>query len=475
MIELSSGFKNQMLDLLGDEAAELFKALDSPCPTSIKINVRKKPDTGSGIAGERVAEPVAWCDSGCYLTNRPVFTLDPLLHAGCYYVQDASSMVYETIAVKLMESGMLPSRPLLVADLCAAPGGKTTSLINALPDGSVVVANEFVAQRAVILKENISKWGYPGVIVTGSPVDALASTGLQCDMVAVDAPCSGEGMMRKDEDARKQWSEGLVRQCAGLQREILAEAVKMVREGGILIYSTCTFNRLEDEENLQWLIDSCGLETVSLPLAGTGGIAGGIRTEHGCMRFMPHLTRGEGLFVAVLKKPGELRPTLISGMRRPDTKPGKRERRRKPERASLLPPVPDYSSFTTSGNMINHVVTGGTLSLMTDEVRRVYEMLGDKVRILMAGLPSAVVKGRDWQPTTELVLSAFYRRDAFPEAALTHDEALAYLRHEALRLPVDMPKGFVAVTYNDVPLGLVKNIGNRANNLYPSEWRIRNL
>ena len=398
-----------------------LQAMSQPPAVSIKLNRRKCNDFG--LLGYGPLEPVKWCESGFYLDERPKFTLNPLLHAGVFYVQDASSMIYETIVGQLLTRYQMPD-PLLVLDLCAAPGGKTTSMINALPDGAFVVANEVMRKRANILLENLTKWGYPDVIVTNSDVREFSRSGVRFDIVAVDAPCSGEGMMRKDSEAVAQWSPGLVAQCAALQRDILACAVDSLEEGGLLIYSTCTFNTSENEENLAWLIDTYGFEPVEMDFPEEWGIGRGVETSIPCWRFMPHITRGEGLFVAVLRKPGELGP-------------------------------------------------GRNISKTVEKLKKTL-----KVMSLPANAQKPVKKGKspkvEERPEVCAALSVKFEKK-YPEAELSKEEALKYLRHEAIVLHPEVPKGYVVVKFNGHALGFVKNLGSRANNLYPNEWRIRNL
>lgn len=412
---LPVGFINEMENLPGLDTAAFSAAMSGMPEVSFKLNRRKCLTAAE--CGYADAEPVKWCRSGYYLSERPQFTLNPLLHAGAFYVQDASSMIYESIVSAVADRFGLPSSPL-VLDLCAAPGGKTTSMINALPDGTTVVANEVMPQRARILRENLLKWGYPDIIVTNSQSSVFAAIGETFDIIAVDAPCSGEGMMRKDADAVSQWSPRLVEQCATLQREILSNAAEALRPGGIMIYSTCTFNRHENEENLAFITENLGLEPVDMDFPAEWGIAHAIGSPYPAMRFMPHLTRGEGLFAAVLRKPDG-----------------------------------------------THIISR---SKAMSAIRK-------KTRILLDGIPTTCMKGKTELPASEWALSSTFPDGRYPSAELDTDSALRYLRHEALVLPSDTPKGFVVVTYKGHPLGFVKNIGNRANNLFPAEWRIRNL
>lgn len=418
-MKLPEEFKNQMEGLLGEDADAFFSAMEEAPAVSIKLNRRKcvEPE----VTGYADLIPVKWCRSGYYLSERPKFTLNPLLHAGVFYVQDASSMIYETIAEKVIPSAFDTGAPLRILDLCAAPGGKTTSLINALPEGSTIVANEFIGSRANVLRENLIKWGYPHIFVTNSPTSAFTKIEEEFDIVVVDAPCSGEGMMRKEEVAVTQWNSGLQRQCAELQREILTDAIEALKPGGFLIYSTCTFNREENEENLRWLVEEKGLCAVDMDFPEDRGILKGIDTPYPCLRFMPHKTKGEGLFAAVLRKEGD---------------------------------YPRAIGLSEAGFA---------------------KAIKKHTRIIAEGIPQTVTKGRDEIPASESVLAADYNPDSLPSVEVDEATALSYLRHEALHLDANIGKGFVVIKYKGYPLGLVKNIGNRANNLYPSQWRIKFL
>lgn len=405
-----------MEELSGDGADRFFAAMQRPPEISIKINRRKLTDVSELGYGE--LSPVPWCPSGFYLEERPRFTLNPLLHAGAFYVQDASSMIYETVVERIVPMAFDTGQAPAVADLCAAPGGKTTSMINALPDSAFVLANEFTRSRVKPLRENLLKWGYPDIMITSVPVDRIAEAGAAFDIVAVDAPCSGEGMMRKEEEAVRQWSPGLVRQCAETQREILLHACRMLKPGGFLIYSTCTFNRTENEEQIDWLVNTQGMAPFDPGLPEEWGIARGIDTPWPCFRFMPHLTRGEGLFLCVMRKEVDYEQPVI--------------------------PTP-----------------------------RLKEWLRKNMRPVVDGFPRLEVKGGKEVPAPEAPLAIDFDGSSLPAVELDADQVLKYLRREALGLDPEVPKGYVTVRYKDHPLGFVKNLGTRANNLYPSEWRIR--
>lgn len=454
-MNLNPDFIDSMRPLLGERTADFISALEASPEVAVRLNPRKS--TGRQLFE---GEPVGWCDTGLYLHGRPVFTLMPQMHGGAFYVQDASSMIYKHIfrhIIKLTGSYGCPAR---VLDMCAAPGGKTTAIIDALDTNTVVVANEYVGKRASVLAENLAKWGHPHCIVTNSDTSAFADTS-RFDIVAVDAPCSGEGMMRKDEEAVAQWSPALVEDCARLQRKILDDACAALRPGGFLIYSTCTFNTRENEDNAAWLRDRYGLEPVEIPIHPSWRIIGALSGEIPCMRFMPHYTRGEGLFAVVFRKPDEgCRPASALKHR-----PSGRFSAAKNITAAKewLEPTADWRVFERKGELF----------AFSCSVERMEASLGKGVRILSAGVPVATVKGKDIVPSPELALSLALREGAFPDAALDRDQALTYLRREAVTLPDGYGKGYVTVSHDGIKLGFVKNIGSRANNLYPQQWRIR--
>lgn len=290
---LPTGFIHQIHELLPEEAPALLRALDEEPSVSIRLNARKTREIELSLP---LGDAVPWAGPlGYYLDQRPSFTADPLWHAGCYYVQEASSMLLSLVKPILGKS------PLTALDLCAAPGGKSTLLLDLLPEGSVLVSNELIRSRAQILAENIQKWGATESIVTSTEPRALGKLRTTFDFILVDAPCSGEGMLRKDEEARRQWSPSLVAQCARQQREILEDIWPALRPGGILVYSTCTFNREEDEAMIGYLVEEFGAEPLALPDC-PNEITPSTLSPYPCYRMMPHRVRGEGLFLCVLRK-----------------------------------------------------------------------------------------------------------------------------------------------------------------------------
>ena len=286
--EMPRDFVRLMYEHYDKATAEaLCKALETTDPeVSIRLNPRKL-SADEVLACNPDLEPVPWCPDAFYLKERPAFTFDPLLHAGAYYVQEAASMYVTSLLLPRVGE----NEPLLALDLCAAPGGKSTLLQSLLPEGSLLISNEPIAKRAQILSENMQKWmmgqpeSAPRCIVTQNyPAEFGALTG-QVDVLLTDVPCSGEGMFRKDEGARKDWSLENVRMCQQRQRSILQDIWHVLKPGGLLIYSTCTFNRYEDEDNARWICDEMG------------GIL--LFERH----FLPGRDRGEGFYVAAIQTP----------------------------------------------------------------------------------------------------------------------------------------------------------------------------
>ncbi|MDE6802485.1 MAG: rRNA cytosine-C5-methyltransferase, partial [Muribaculaceae bacterium] len=452
--KLPEKFKDMISSLAADEPRVdgLTAALEESDPSvSLRVNPGKAaPSIAVG------AEPVAWCPGGFYLDRRPSFTLDPAMHQGRYYVQDASSMFLGNVVREL--TGQMG--PIAYLDACAAPGGKTTTAIDALPEGSLVVANEFDYRRAEILRENVTKWGYPGVVVSRGDTSRFRKLPSTFDIIAADVPCSGEGMMRKDAEAVAQWSRGLIAECVARQREIVDNLWGALKPGGYLIYSTCTFNRDEDEAIVEYLIETYDAESVTPESYGAyPEILPAIGSAVSAYRFMPHRTRGEGLFLAVLRKPGELR----EGQTSERSKSGKGVKGQQ-----KLP------AWWPAG--LEPVVIEDTIYGVEPRWRDLTEQLLKRLDVIMPGVEVAVIKGRDLIPAQGV---AMLRGDRIPadvdRVEVDEPTALTYLRRDAVTLGDDAGRGYLLLTYQGMPLGWVKNLGNRSNNLYPANWRIRHL
>lgn len=454
-------FSKNIHALLGEqEGAALLDAIEHTAPpTSVRLNPLK-PCAALPAAVEAA---VPWAENGRYLTERPRFTYDPLLHAGCYYVQEAASMFVEEAWKKMAVGG----EAVRFLDLCAAPGGKSTLWRSLLPDGALLVANEPIRQRAHVLAENLTKWGHPDVVVTNAYPEEFAPLVGFFDIVAADVPCSGEGMFRKDRAAVDEWTAESPALCAARQWDIVSAIWPTLRTGGYLVYSTCTFNAEENEENVVRICRELGAELVPIATDPAWGITGdttgrGLPVYH----FFPHHARGEGFFLALLRKTADT-PTP----RCKNKNKGTRARAKEPgvrsgaELASWLRSPDDFSLVRTDEE---HVVA--LRRSFADDAQRVCQT----VHALAAGILLVEEKGKKRIPQHALALSTELSDTAFPRAELSLDEALRYLRREALTLPPETPRGYVVVTHQGHPLGFVNNLGARANNLYPQEWRIRN-
>lgn len=451
MSQLPESFLRQTESLLGAaQTRALAEALAAEPPVSVRLNLLKGAGEPEGCM------PVPWCSAGRYLPERPSFTFDPFFHAGYYYVQEAASMFVEQ-AFRVMEE--VPRR---VLDLCAAPGGKSTLWRTLLPEGSLLVCNEPVRRRFEILAENMSKWGHPDVVVTNAfPVEFASLSGF-FDVVAADVPCSGEGMFRKDHGAIGEWSAGSVEMCAARQMQIIRDVWPALREGGWLVYSTCTFNRAENEDNIRRICCELGAETVPVPVVPEWGVTGDV-TGSGLSvaRFLPHRTRSEGFFLALLRKTAPAAACKEKKKRRSDREPSPQGSAvaggwlRRPEEFVLYAPQDGQVAAVRRS--------------LAEDVRR----LQKTARCLVAGIPLAGLKGRKLVPRHELALSIELAPGAFPVVELSREEAVAYLRQEAFPLSPDVPRGYVVAAYRGARLGFFNNLGTRANNLYPAEWRIR--
>ncbi len=455
---IPTGFIEEMRLALGPEEAErLCRALEEEPTVAVRLNPAKLCDLPPELAGE----PVEWHGMSRRLATRPSFTLMPQLHAGAFYVQDPSSMIIARVVSALVAE--LPG-PVRMLDACAAPGGKTTAAIDVLPEGSLMISNEYDSRRASVLAENVQKWGSPHVVVTQGDTAGLGSLKEAFDIVLVDAPCSGEGMMRKDNAAREQWSPGLVRQCSELQREIVDNLWPSLRPGGYMIYATCTFNLEENERRVESIMEEYAARSIAVELPQEWGIGSSRVSGVHALRFMPHITRGEGLFMSVLRKSGKYE---AEGKHKSS---GKRHTKNKVTVPDCLRAwIDSTDDFEFRRN------SEGEWIVFPSEHIQLLHKIESCTSVIHAGLPLAVEKGKDMIPSHALALSRILNREAFPSVELDERQALDYLRKEAVTLPAGIPRGYVLASYAGMPLGFMKNLGNRSNNLYPSFWRIRHL
>ena len=438
--------------LSASERDALLNALERNPEVSIRFNPAV-PDAERLVLeslGCRSDGSVEWAENAVYLDHRPQFTLDPMLHQGSYYVQEASSMFLEQ-AVRRCVSG-----PVRALDLCAAPGGKSTLLASVLPKGSLLVCNEIQRGRAQILAENMAKWGKAATMVTCNTPKQIGESSLMFDLIAVDAPCSGEGMFRKDEGAVADWSLQNVEMCAARQRQIIEDIWPALKPGGYMIYSTCTFNRSEDEDNVRWIMDKYGATPIRIDVNPDWNILGSLTDDElPVYHFMQHRTRGEGFFICLLQKPdGTFRDVSLRPFRTDPAVPAQC-------RDWLLPPY-DFEYF----------IKGDSVYALPAPLAADMNQVNRELYTLIPGVEVAMRKGHDWVPAHALAMSDDLDRFAFCNVEVSRKQALDYLHCDVLHLD-DAPRGIILLTYNGIPLGFAKNLGNRANNMYPQEWRIR--
>lgn len=441
-MNLPEAFIEQLQGLVPDEWEALVSAITSSEPS---VAVRVNGARGVNVPDD--ARRVPWCGQGFYLADRPAFTFDTDWHAGHYYVQDASSMFITHVISHLIH------KSVRYLDLCAAPGGKTTAAIQALPERSLIVANEIVPPRARVLADNVIRWGNPRCVVTSNAPADLGKLTHFFDVIAADVPCSGEGMMRKDDEAVSQWSPALVEQCALRQREILTDAWHALRPGGLFIYSTCTYNRQENEEIAEFIVKELGAQSLEIPIEPSWNIYPAIGSDCHCYRFMPHRVDGEGLFMAAFRKDGDT-PRQDIRVKEKTTK----------------------KADETGKNCLSHpddflIDLQGDLSIaVPQDIRREVSALRSSLNVLHAGVELATAMGRKTVPHHALAMSIARSEGAFPVAEVDYLTALRYLRGESIT--VDAPRGYNLIAHQGAVLGFANNLGNRANNLYPKPQRI---
>lgn len=449
-MNLPTSFATRMQQQLGAAYPQFEQALTQTPPVSIRVNAAKaKLPTD--------LPRVPWSGSGYYLPHRPAFTLDPILHGGAYYVQEASSMFIE----QALQQATDLSQQLHVLDLCGAPGGKSTLLAGLISEDSLLVANEVIWSRAHILAENIAKWGSGNVLVSNNDPRDFSKFSAFFDVMVVDAPCSGEGMFRKDPGAIAEWSEDNVKLCAQRQQRILTEVWDALKPGGILIYSTCTWNEAENEENMAWLSDREDAQSIKLALDPAWGITESSMESIQGYRFYPHQVQGEGFFMAVLRKGGIATESHTSSKK----KKYKLTLAGKKEKALVENWLLESEKYAWLQH--NEIISAIPANLF-EAADEVYQ----KLYVVYAGTEVAEVNGKKIKPLHALALSQHLNKENFNTAELDLETALRYLRKEDISLGTN-GNDWVLMQYKNLPLGWAKQIGNRINNYYPKEWRIR--
>lgn len=435
---LPIAFTQRIQQQLGNEAIEFLESLNSTPPVSIRLN----PSKASGVL---LNDKVNWCEYATYLSERPVFTLDPLFHAGAYYVQEASSMFIGFVLQQVIDF----NQALTAIDLCAAPGGKTTHLLSLLNDDSILFSNEIISNRNTILRENIVKWGRANAIVTQANANEYASSGLTADIILVDAPCSGEGMFRKDKNAIAEWSEENVQNCSLRQTEIVDAISTCLKEDGILIYSTCTYNDQENDLIIEHLLNNGEFEKVDIQNLPEGIVT----TKYG-YQFFPHKIKGEGFYCAVLRYKGETKSEPKASTFKPATN-------FKKQLTEYLSNADDFIPYEHKGE----------LYAMPLNSWKYFQSYQKKLTIRQAGLHFGTLKGDIIIPSHDLALS-IHINPAIERYELDKEKALHYLKGETIAVDSDF-KGWCLATFEGLSLGWMKLIKGRMNNYYPKSSRIK--
>ncbi len=486
---INGNFRKYLEEAIGeDKALVAFSAFESPASTAVRKNPFKEGRCPEG----RVVE---WCRHGRILSERSQFTLDPHFHAGSYYVQDSSSMFVGYAFRNLLNEIHVPSgRPVRVLDMCAAPGGKTTDIAASLReifgDNFLLVSNEVMKARVGVLADNVALWGDPNVAVTSDDPRSFAALPGFFDIIVADVPCSGEGMFRKDEEAQRQWSEDNVALCEARQRRIVADVWPALASDGVFVYSTCTFNRYENDGNVRWIADELGAE----PLFVEDVLKVGGNVIKTCLGYslVPGHVDGEGQYCSALRKTSADFGSTQLDSRSPLAKEAVFADRNRKKGS----PLAKGGSFANQSRKTGCPLAKGGFSangielpalFLTDmsfrqrgetliavPVRLLQDIsaLESCLHVIAAGCAAGALKGGTLVPDADLALSTVFNREAFPSAEVDRNTALAFLHRDAVVLP-DAPKGYVTIMYEGVPLGFVKNLGNRCNNLHPQSRRIR--
>ncbi len=452
-MNLSSEFLHSIRGVPGfNEAAfiEVHKAEERTL--SVRFNPRKKISASIPF----LAEKVPWTSDGYYLNARPSFTLDPLFHGGAYYVQEASSMFLEQALIQTVDL----KEKIRVLDLCAAPGGKSTLIQSLISEQSLLVSNEVIRSRVLVLEENITKWGASNVIVTNNDARDFQRLPAYFDVLVVDAPCSGSGLFRKDPSALDEWSEANVELCSQRQQRILADVYPSLKENGILIYSTCSYSAEENEKIADWLQSGYQLESIRLQVDPSWGIVETIspQTASYGYRFYPDKVKGEGFFIACFRK----KEFITNGLKTSSKKPG-------PEKISAA-----EKKLTDAFMADNHGMylwkLGDRVLALPSGLEQDLKLLGQNLYLKKAGTAIGKPTIKELIPDHELALSGI-RSENLVSITLNKQEALQYLRREEVTIKSDH-RGWALLNYEGIPLGWIKHLGSRINNYYPKEWRI---
>ncbi len=478
-VNLPAALINSLRDINGfDEKAFIDVHESGGQITSIRINPfklaeSKIPPMGFPGKGTNVVQgAVPWSSHGYYLSERPSFTLDPFFHAGAYYVQEASSMFLEEALKQTVDL----SKPIKVLDLCAAPGGKSTLIQSIISKDSLLVSNEVIKTRVNILAENISKWGAANVIVTNNDPKDFLRLPNYFDVIVVDAPCSGSGLFRKDPNAINEWSENNVALCAKRQQRILADILPSLKEGGTLIYCTCSYSQEEDEAIADWLVSELQVdsqspvESLQLQLSDDWRIVETVSAKANSFgyRFYPGRLMGEGFYIAAFKKTyGERGIPEVKN--HPSTSP-----RTKIKKGAVVSAkeIKILEPYLADANAFFFIKQNEEIIAVPKHLDEDLEKIKGALYIKKAGVTLGTLIRNDLIPAHDLSISNIINH-ALPALEVDKQTALQYLRKEEIKINTSI-NGWVLLTHEKLPLGWVKIMSNRINNYYPKAWRILN-
>ncbi len=443
---------------------ETFKAVHESGTQIVSIRVNPAKAEQRTTTNDQL-EKVPWSSNGYYLPERPSFTLDPLFHAGAYYVQEASSMFLEEVLKQTVDL----SKPLKILDLCAAPGGKSTLIQSIISEASLLVSNEVIKTRVHILAENMTKWGAANVIVTSNDPSDFQRLQGYFDVIVVDAPCSGSGLFRKDPAAIDEWSENNVLHCAQRQQRILEDIMPALKDGGILIYSTCSYSEEEDEAIADWLVERFKVESLKLKVDDSWGIVETVSEKDKAYgyRFYPDKVKGEGFFIAAFKKSGS-----GNGINNETIQPKAGQKSKKKTVVFSEKEIEILKSYLNHADDFFFIKQNEEAIAMPLQLDKELGMIQSALYIKKAGVKMGTLIRNELIPDHELAVSNIISH-SIPRQDIEKETALQYLRREAIEIPPGK-KGWIMLTYMQLPLGWIKVIASRINNYYPASWRILN-
>jgi 16S rRNA C967 or C1407 C5-methylase (RsmB/RsmF family)/NOL1/NOP2/fmu family ribosome biogenesis protein len=424
--------------------------------TSIRVNPFKSilDDDKNSIhhSSLNVQKMVPWTQYGFYLETRPSFTFDPLFHAGCYYVQEASSMFLEQAVKQTIDL----SRPVKVLDLCAAPGGKSTHIQSLISEDSLLVSNEVIKSRANILKDNLIKWGSENAVVTSNDPKDFARLENYFDVIIIDAPCSGSGLFRRDEETMQEWSLNNVALCSQRQRRILADVWPALKQNGILIYSTCSYSKEEDEDILDWIGRQFAVSSLPLKLEESWNIAE-VKSNDGNWgyRFWPYNVEGEGFFMSCFQKTDGSDASGFQGK-------NKIEKLMRQDAGIVQSWLSE-----AAGDLYKH---NNEVYSLTDALKKEINRLLSSLHVLYCGITIGELFRNKFVPAHSLAMCRLVNKQT-AAIELDKEQSIRFLQKKDFENHFKMA-GWHLVTFEGFHLGWVKVLSNRINNYYPKELRI---